>query len=42
MYSFMPGCYSFREEIKMFLVWFKSQTEDLLFKIYELDSKLHG
>jgi arginyl-tRNA synthetase len=30
-----PGCYSFRDEIKMFLVWFKDQTEALILKVYE-------
>lgn len=37
MYTMWPGCYSFRDEIKLFALWFKEQTESLVLKIYELD-----
>ena len=37
MYTMWPGCYSFRDEIKMFLVWFKDQTEALILKVYEIE-----
>ena len=29
MYSMWPGCYSFRDEIKLFALWLKEQTEAL-------------
>jgi len=41
MYAMWPGCYSFREEISMFLLWFKEQTEALILKVYELDRLLN-
>ncbi len=41
MYTMWPGCYSFRDEIKLFLMWFKDQSEALILKVYELDRKLN-
>ena len=40
MYTMWPGCYSFRDEIKMLLLWCKDQTEALTLKVYELDRLL--
>jgi hypothetical protein len=37
MYSMWPGCYSFHDEIKMFALWLKEQTDSIIFRIYELD-----
>ena len=42
MYYMWPGCYSFRDEIKMFLVWFKDQTEALILKVYEVERLING
>ncbi len=42
MYAMWPGCYSFRDEIKLFALWFKEQTEALVLKIYEIDRLLNG
>lgn len=42
MYSMLPGCYSFMDELKLFAEWFKEQTEALVLKIYELDRMLHS
>ena len=42
MYAIWPGCYSFREEIGMFALWFKEQAEALVLKIYELDRLING
>jgi hypothetical protein len=42
MYNMWPGCYSFRDEIKLFIMWFKDQMESLLLKIYEIDRLLQG
>ena len=42
MYNMWPGCYSFRDEIKLFLTWFKDQVESLIFKIYELERLMNG
>ena len=41
MYTMWPGCYSFRDEIKLFILWFKEQSELLMLKIYELDRLLN-
>ena len=41
MYTMWPGCYSFRNEIKLFIMWFKEQAEALVFKVYELDRMIH-
>ncbi len=41
MYSMWPGCYSFRDELKMFALWFKEQVDTMLFKISELERKLN-
>ena len=41
MYNLWPGCYSFRDEIKLFLLWFKDQSEALILKVYELDRMLN-
>ncbi len=40
MYSMWPGCYSFREELQLFLLWFKEQADSLILKVYELDRML--
>ncbi len=37
-----PGCYSFREEIGMFALWFKEQMEAIVLKVYELDRMLNS
>ena len=37
-----PGCYSFRDELKLFAQWFKEQTDSLILKIYELDRMLNS
>ena len=42
MYGMWPGCYSFREEIGLFALWLKEQTEALILKIYELDRMIHS
>ena len=42
MYGMWPGCYSFKDEIKLFALWFKEQTEALVFKIYEIDRMLNS
>ncbi len=42
MYSLWPGCYSFRDEIKILLAWLKDQAESLILKIYELDRLMNG
>jgi hypothetical protein len=41
MYSMLPGCYSFKDELKIFLLWFKEQTDALILKIYELERMLN-
>ena len=41
MYTMWPGCYSFRDEIKLFVMWFKEQADSLLFKIGEIDRLLN-
>lgn len=42
MFIMWPGCYSFRDEIKMIILWFKEQTEALVLKIYEIDRILNS
>lgn len=42
MYSFWPGCYSFRDEIKLFLAYFKEQVDALILKVYEIDRLMNG
>ena len=42
MYTMWPGCYSFRDEIKVLALWLKEQVDSLILKIYELDRVLHG
>ncbi len=42
MYNMWPGCYSFRDELKVFVLWFKEQIDSLVFKIYELDRMVNG
>ena len=37
MYNMWPGCYSFKNEIKLLLLWFKEQIDLIIFRIYELD-----
>ena len=41
MYIMWPGCYSFRDEIKLFALWFKEQTEAFVLKIYEIEKMLN-
>ena len=38
--SIWPGAYSFKNEIKMFIQWFKTQIDTILKKIEETESKL--
>ena len=42
MYNMWPGCYSFRDELKLFAMWFKDQVDSLLLKIYEFDRMLNS
>jgi len=42
MYNMWPGCYSFRDELKLFVMWFKEQIENLKFKVYEIERLLEG
>ncbi len=42
MYAMWPGCYSFRDEIKMFALWLKEQLDSLMLKIYEIDRAMNG
>ena len=42
MYIMWPGCYSFRDELKLFAQWFKEQTDALILKIYELDRMINS
>ena len=39
--SFWPGAYSFKDEVKLFVLWFKEQMETILFKIYEAERTLN-
>ena len=41
MYGMWPGCYSFRDELGVFLAWFKEQVDSLILKVYELDRMLN-
>lgn len=41
MYAMWPGCYSFRDEIKILALMLKDWLNSLILKIYEIDSKLH-
>lgn len=41
MYSMWPGCYSFREDLKLFALWFKEQVDTMLFKLNELERMLN-
>ena len=41
MYSMWPGCYSFRDEIKMLMLLIKDWAESVVLKIYEIDRMLH-
>lgn len=42
MYNMWPGCYSFRDEIKLFAIWIKEQADSLMLKVYELDRLFNG
>ena len=42
MYAMWPGCYSFRDEIKIMALWMKEWLDSLILKIYELDRILHS
>ncbi len=35
-----PGAYSFKEDIKLFISWFKNQMDTILTKIEETEKKL--
>ena len=37
MYMVLPGCRTLKEEFRMFVLWFKSQIDLLVFKFYEMD-----
>ena len=38
--SIWPGAYSFKQEIKLFIEWFKDQIDTILYKIEETARKL--
>ena len=38
--SIWPGAYSFKQEIKLFIEWFKDQIDIILYKIEETERKL--
>ena len=42
MYNMWPGCYSFRDELKLFVMWFKEKLDTLAYKVYEIDRLLQG
>lgn len=42
MYTMWPGCYSFRDELKVLALWFKEQVDSIIAKIYELDRMING
>ena len=42
MYNMWPGCYSFRDELKLFAMWFKDQTDAFMLKLYEIDRLLNS
>ena len=37
-----PGCYSFRDEIKILALMTKEWLDSLILKIYEIDRMLHS
>ena len=37
MYTMWPGCYSFKDELEVFALWFKEQVDSLILKIHEID-----
>jgi hypothetical protein len=37
-----PGCYSFREQVGMFALWFKEQLDTIVLKVYELDRMINS
>ena len=39
-YLIWPGAYSFKQEIKLFIEWFKDQIDTILYKINETERKL--
>ena len=41
MYNMWPGCYSFRDELWLFAMWFKEQLDSFLLKLYEIDRLLN-
>ena len=41
-YFLWPGAYDFKQEISLFLQYFKEQIDLLLFKIQETERKLNG
>ena len=42
MYNFWPGCYSFRDEIKILLLYLKEFTDSLILKIYEIERLMNS
>ena len=40
MYTMWPGCYSLKDEFKLFVIWFKDQADAVLFKLYEFERML--
>ena len=42
MYTMWPGCYSFRDEIKILALIMKDWLDSLILKIYEIDKILNG
>ena len=36
----LPGCYSFRDEIRMCTLWLREQVERVLYKFCELERLL--
>lgn len=42
MYNMWPGCYSFKDETKMFVLWIKEQIDSLVLRIYEIDRLLYS
>lgn len=42
MYNMWPGCYSFRDELKLFALWFREQLDSFILKVYEVERLLNG
>ena len=41
-YTVWPGAYSFKEEIRLFVLYFKEQLDDLINKIEETEKALNN